>query len=520
MSITLAGAAPGVATRIDPAPVVAGCVMFALVLFLPQVLNDGDTLWQIRTGEWILDHRAIPSADPFSFTAGNTPWFAHEWLAEVLMALAHRMGGMRGIMVLTAAASGLTAAVLLHHLRRFLPGIYAVLGLVLALSNAAPSLLARPHVLAWPCLALWCGGLVAARANRTAPSFLLLPAMLLWVNLHGSFVLGLLLTGAFLVEALFDKGIDPRRVLTAWTAFLLAAWGVALLNPDFIGGVLFPFHLVSMQSLAWIGEWQPTDFSRLQPLELILLAGLALGLSGALTLPPLRLLMLLGLVHGALTHARNEQILGLIGALILAEPIGARLARVRAAQIPLAKTPLAKIPLAKIPLAQIPLAPIPLTRDPLAHGPAEALNGVWGGLTVAAACLAAMALLARGMVPLAPERTGAAFAAILDRVPAALRVQPVLNDYSLGGQLIFQGARPFVDSRADLYGDAFLTRYRALTAPDRAALDRALTEYGIAWTIFPSAHRIVPVLDDLPGWRRLAAAGGVVIHAREEPAPR
>ena len=170
MSITLAGAAPGVATRIDPAPVVAGCVMFALVLFLPQVLNDGDTLWQIRTGEWILDHRAIPSADPFSFTAGNTPWFAHEWLAEVLMALAHRMGGMRGIMVLTAAASGLTAAVLLHHLRRFLPGIYAVLGLVLALSNAAPSLLARPHVLAWPCLALWCGGLVAARhlVNRGA----------------------------------------------------------------------------------------------------------------------------------------------------------------------------------------------------------------------------------------------------------------------------------------------------------------------------------------------------------------
>ena len=157
MSVTLASAAPGVETRVDPAPVVAGCAMFALVLFLPQVLNDGDTLWQIRTGEWILDHRAIPSVDPFSFTAGNTPWFAHEWLAEVLMALAHRMGGMRGIMVLTAAASGLTAAVLLHHLRRFLPGIYAVLGLIVALSNAAPSLLARPHVLAWPCLALWCG---------------------------------------------------------------------------------------------------------------------------------------------------------------------------------------------------------------------------------------------------------------------------------------------------------------------------------------------------------------------------
>lgn len=480
MNVTLADAPPLAATRIDPAAVLAGCIMFALVLFLPPILNDGDTLWQIRAGEWILDHRAIPSTDPFSFTAGEKPWFAHEWLAEVLMALAHRMGGMQGIMMLAAAASGLTAAVLLHHLRRFLPGIYAVLGLIVALSNAAPSLLARPHVLAWPCLVLWCGGLVTARARRTAPSFALLPVMLLWVNLHGSFMLGLLLTGAFLVEALLDPAINHRRVLTSWSAFLLAAWGVALVNPDGIGGVLFPFHLVGMKSLAWIGEWQATDFSRVQPLELILLAGLALGLSGTLTLPPMRLLMLLGLIHGALSHARNEQILGLIGALILAEPIGARLAR----------------------------------------GPAEALNGAWRGLTAGAAGLAALALVVRIGMPLAPERTGAAFAIMLDRVPAAVRARPVLNDYSLGGQLIFHGERPFVDSRADLHGDAFLTRYRLITAPDQAALDRALTEYGIVWTIFPSGHRIVPVLEERPGWRRLLEADGLVIHTRQDQTAR
>ncbi len=58
---------------VDPAVVIAGCLMFALVLFLPPILNDGDTLWQIRTGAWILDHRAIPATDPFSFTAGDRP---------------------------------------------------------------------------------------------------------------------------------------------------------------------------------------------------------------------------------------------------------------------------------------------------------------------------------------------------------------------------------------------------------------------------------------------------------------
>jgi hypothetical protein len=142
---------PAVAHHLDPAPIIAFCLTFALVLFLPAVLNDGDTLWQIRTGEWILDHHAIPMIDPFSFTAGDRPWFAHEWLAETLMALVWRAAGMPGIMALAATATGLTAAILLHHLRRFLPGIHGILALIIALANAAPSMLARPHLLAWPC---------------------------------------------------------------------------------------------------------------------------------------------------------------------------------------------------------------------------------------------------------------------------------------------------------------------------------------------------------------------------------
>ena len=227
---------------LDPATVLAFCVMFALVLFLTPILDDSDTYWQIRTGEWILTHLTNPYTDPFSLTAGVRPWFAHEWLAESLMALAYRAGGIAGVMVLAAAATGLTAAILMHHLRRFLPGIYAMLGVIVALANAAPSMLARPHLLAWPCLALWCGGLINARANRTAPSFWLLPVMLLWVNLHGSFMIGLLLPCAFLIEAQFDPAIDRRAVFTDWAAFILAAWAVALLNPDGIGGVLFPFH--------------------------------------------------------------------------------------------------------------------------------------------------------------------------------------------------------------------------------------------------------------------------------------
>ena len=468
---------------VDPAPVIAFSLAFTLVLCLPQILNDSDTLWQVRTGEWILAHHAIPSTDPFSFTAGDRPWFAHEWLAEMMMALAYRAGGthgMAGVMVLAATAAGLTAALLLHHMRRFLLGIYAVLGLIVALSNAAPSLLARPHLLAWPCLVLWCGGLVTARADRTAPSFALLPVMLVWVNLHGSFMIGLLLACALLVEALFDTGANRRHVLASWAAFILAALAVALVNPDGVSGVLFPFHMLDMQSLAWIGEWQPPDFSRIQPLELMILAGLGLGLSGKVSLPPVRLLILLALIHGALTHARNEQLLGIVGALILAEPLGTSLGR----------------------------------------GPAIMPGRPWSSLMTGTALLAVLALAIRMLVPLSPERTEAAFAATLETVPPSLRVKPVLNEYGLGGQLIFQGVRPFIDSRADLYGDGFLTRYRRIASPEQKALDDALSEYGIAWTIFTTGHRIIPLLDQEPGWRRLIERDGLVIHVRDDSLPR
>jgi hypothetical protein len=465
---------------VDPAVVIAFCLTFAVVLFLTPILNDGDTLWQIRTGDWILDHRAIPATDPFSFTAGERPWLPHEWLAEVLLALAFRAAGMPGVMALTAGATGLTAAVLLHHLRRFLPGLYAVLALFIALANAAPSLLARPHVLAWPCLALWCGGLVAARARRTAPSLALLPVMVVWVNLHGSFLLGLLLPGAFLVEALFDEAAEPLQVLASWGAFIFAAFAVALLNPAGLAGVMFPVHLLGMTSLAGIAEWRPPTFDRVQPLELTILGGLALGFSGKATLPPIRLAMLLLLVHGALSHGRHQQLLGILGALILAEPLGRGLA----------------------------------PRGVAAAGAA------WQALAAGSALLAVGALAVRMVLPLDPDRSGATFAAVLDRVPPALRARPVLNDYGLGGALIFNGVRPFIDSRADLYGDAFIGRYQDIVAPNRTTLERVLADYRIAWAIFPSQAPIVQLLDQEPGWRRLTETDGIAVFASKDALAR
>ena len=52
-----------------------------------SLFADGDTSWHIAAGRWILQHGAVPTRDPFSYSMPGTPWHAHEWLAEVPMAL-------------------------------------------------------------------------------------------------------------------------------------------------------------------------------------------------------------------------------------------------------------------------------------------------------------------------------------------------------------------------------------------------------------------------------------------------
>src|SRR5258707_14471601 len=87
--------------RLNNAPVAiagaAAALAFAVTAFAPQVLNDGDTFLHIAAGTRMLADRAILFADPFSLTRAGAAWDAHEWLAEIAMALAYPAGGIGGV---------------------------------------------------------------------------------------------------------------------------------------------------------------------------------------------------------------------------------------------------------------------------------------------------------------------------------------------------------------------------------------------------------------------------------------
>jgi hypothetical protein len=81
--------------------------------------------------------------------------------------------------------------------------------------------------------------------------------------------------------------------------------------------------------------------------------------------------------------------------------------------------------------------------------------------------------------------------------------------------LIWNGVKPFIDSRADLYGDIFLQNYADITAPDKDALAATLTFYHVRWTIFSAQAPVVKLLDATPGWHRFYADKLAVVHVHD-----
>ena len=290
---------------------------YAVFLFAPQVLNDGDTYSHVATGEWILLHRTVPTTDPFSHTFAGAPWIAHEWLSELIMAVAFLLGGWIGVLILFAAAMALAVGLLGRYLARWLDLLPATIALLVAVNCVSHVLLARPHILVLPIIELWTVRLLIARERARVP-WLVLPLMLAWANMHGSFIIGLLLAVPFALEAIVTGGSGWRRAALQWGLFLVTAIALASTTPNGWHGLIFPVQLLSMKELGIIQEWQATDFRTLQPVELALMTVLYICLSRGVRVPALRLMVLVGLLHLALQHTRHQLLAGIVGALILA----------------------------------------------------------------------------------------------------------------------------------------------------------------------------------------------------------
>jgi hypothetical protein len=450
------------------------------VLLIPAALgssttifNDGDIGWHIATGQWILDHHAIPHVDPFSFTWVGKPWVPIEWLAEVFYGSAYRLAGYGGIAALVTAALMALHATIYFQARRFVRPWTALAALVGVDVVLIPMMLARPHVLAWPLIAIWTGLMLRARERDRAPPLAAALLMVVWTNLHGSFFIGLAIAGLFALEAMISSP-DRRRAFRQWLLFGIACATAVLVNGNGLAGVLHPLQITSMATLSMIDEWKPSS-PAITPYSFAVLAlTIALIAWKRPRLHPVRWALLGLLVCAALLQVRHQAVLAIIGALLLPEGFAKGVEQQSAAD-------------------------------------------QWLGVRVASAG-ALFLLVIRAVLPLSVPDNESNPRNLIASVPPQLRSQPVLNSYSFGGPLTLSGVRPFIDGRNDMYGDAMVLRFRRITAGDRVAFDQAVKQWNIRWAIVSNSSKpLIGLLDRSPGWRRIARDNVGVIYVRETP---
>src|SRR6185437_10795154 len=194
--------------------------------------------WHIRTGEWILSHRAIPTKDFFSFTKPGHPRFAWEWGWDLLFGSIHKFWGLEGVAFVNVLILGIFA-VLLYKLALRVSGNELASFFVTAIAVCASSVhwLARPHLLSWLLFLLFLHLIRDLQEGRRRPLYLMPVIAAIWANVHPSFFLSLLLlllTASEEALQLFIDGATWAAVYKKCRPFL---WAMAscllatLLNP-------------------------------------------------------------------------------------------------------------------------------------------------------------------------------------------------------------------------------------------------------------------------------------------------
>jgi hypothetical protein len=462
-------------------PLWVGAAIYALFLLAGnRLLIDPDTMWQVTIGQWILDHRAVPETDVYSFTMRGQPWISTQWLAQVLYAQTYAIAGWAGPVVLAAAAIAATFALLTKFLSRYLSESTTLVFVAAGLALSVPHLLARPHVLAMPVMVAWVGGMIVAADRRGAPSFWLLPLMAQWANLHGGFVFGLVLIAPVALDAVLSADDNLRKALALrWATFAALALIAGCCTPYGWNSLLASQKILGLGgALPLIMEWRPANFGDVGALEVCLLLGIGLTLYRGIKLPPLRIVLLLGLLHMALSQERAAEMLALLAPLILAAPLALQIGGGEDSN-PGAATPLRGL--------------------------------LFAGVAVV---LTAGTFVYASMHRFEPHTRGSPVAAVIEL--KKLNLTRVFNDYDFGGYLIANGVAPFIDGRTELYGEKFFVDHNAasgLMEPEN--LFRMLDQYKIEAALLRTQSASTKLLSHVDGWQKVYADDIATIYLRK-----
>jgi hypothetical protein len=448
-----------------------------MVLLATLQLTDTDYFWHLKTGEYIVTHGALPNGDVFSFTHLGQPWVLHEWLFEVVLYGMFTWLGALGVKLLTAtlamSALGITYALLK---RLAVSPFFAFALLLAAFIPFQLGVSPRPQLVTYVFFAGFLYLLLSYKYFQTSRYLLALPLlMVVWVNAHGGYMLGLALAGLFVAcewanyWSRSERDEKQKQRLVRLTLTAVATALASSINPGFLEHWLYPFQVIGLGATRNIQEWQSPAFHDW-------------GTRGYL------MLVLVFIVSYTYT-ARKPDFTELI--------------------IPTFLMILGFIAIRHVPLAALTL--ITFIAIALSRGPAAGLSAFWhrtglgqfyerwvgGGKQLGKGeyvlnwlLLLAIAFGLSVFYPIYHAKDE-------DKANEDLSVKAaefvanagltghMFNSYDFGGYLIYRlypAQRVFIDGRADMYGDAFFKEYAKIIGV-KSGWEKTFDKYQIDYVI-------------------------------------
>lgn len=268
----------------------ANAIVLAMLFAAPALMcihaasaSDPDIWWHLRTGEWMLQHHAVPRVDPFSWSMAGKPWQAYSWLFELIVVKLFQRFGLVGTLGYSAGMVLAITVALRHLVKRLQSDFSIIILLTFATCFSLGHLFTpRPWLFTILLFILELDVLMQARRTGRLRELVWLPLIFaLWANVHIEFIDGLLVLGLAFVESVVARwwptGTDTRIRPTWLGGALVASVLATLANPygwQLYGVVYdYTFRLASQTgALNMVSELQAVPFRDLSDFLLLMLA--------------------------------------------------------------------------------------------------------------------------------------------------------------------------------------------------------------------------------------------------------
>jgi hypothetical protein len=284
-------------------------------------IADPDLGWQLRVGEWIWQHGALPATDPFAYPNAGRPWIVYSWIGELAFWLIASHVGFHALVLACATVVAATFVVVLRAAREAgaAPTVAYAATVVAALATA-PYTSERPGMASFLLAAVYARTLLRWRRGESSAPWMLVPLMALWANVHVFFIFGLAWLWATVAwtaaESMTVRRALPDRRWRGLLAVAAAASAVTLVNPY---GWRLLAHVIEISrhpvAIPAIVEFSSPDFHAaglfVLPLLLMLVAALAAGTERP---DPFLTVLVAGHLALALVTQRYVPLLGILAA--------------------------------------------------------------------------------------------------------------------------------------------------------------------------------------------------------------